>query len=110
MGIQLSQVLVTEVQKHLLPMVAAKLDSLKAQIQADVGQKISISDVVIKENIANICKSKVSFEIAKSINSYQGHIFIYIFGEFIIRCLGSIGRIWKCCFKWCSFGPTKNLC
>lgn len=63
MSIQLSQVLVTEVQKHLLPMVAAKLDSLKAQLQADVAQKISITDVVIKENIANICKSKVSFMI-----------------------------------------------
>lgn len=62
-GIQLSQVLVTEVQKHLLPMVAAKLDTLKSQIQADVAQKISITDAVIKENIANICKSKVSFVI-----------------------------------------------
>lgn len=57
---QISQILVNEVQKHLLPIVGAKLDAIKAQLQTDIAQKLTITDHVIKENIANICKSKVS--------------------------------------------------
>lgn len=58
---QLAQVFVTEIQKHLLPVVGARLDGIKAQIQGEIAQKLSITDKVIKENISNICKSKVSF-------------------------------------------------
>lgn len=58
---QLAQVFVTEIQKHFLPVVGARLDGMKAQIQSEIAQKLSITDKVIKENIANICKSKVSF-------------------------------------------------
>lgn len=57
---QFSQILVNEIQKHLLPLVAAKLDATKAQIQTEIAQKITITDRVIKENISNICRSKVN--------------------------------------------------
>lgn len=57
---QLAQIFVSEIQKHLLPVVGARLDGIKTQIQAEVAQKLSITDKVIKENILNICKSKVS--------------------------------------------------
>lgn len=56
---QLAQLFVTEIQKHLLPVVGARLDGIKAQIQAEIAQKLTITDKVIKENISNICKSKV---------------------------------------------------
>lgn len=59
---QLTQIFVNEIQKHVLPVVGARLDGIKAQIQAEIAQKLSITDKVIKENIANICKSKVSFQ------------------------------------------------
>lgn len=55
-----SQMFVTEIQKHLLPVVGARLDGIKAQIQTEIAQKLTITDKVIKENISNICKSKVS--------------------------------------------------
>lgn len=58
---QLTQIFITEIQKHLLPVVGARLDGIKVQIQAEIAQKLSITDKVIKENIVNICKSKVSF-------------------------------------------------
>lgn len=58
---QLAQVFVTEIQKHLLPVVGARLDGIKAQIQVEIAQKLSLTDKVIKENISNICKSKVSY-------------------------------------------------
>lgn len=57
---QLAQVFVNEIQKHVLPVVGARLDGIKAQIQNEIAQKLSITDRVIKENIVNICKSKVT--------------------------------------------------
>lgn len=39
----------------------------------------------------------------------SGGTYIYSV-NFIIRYLGSIGHIWRCCYKWCSFGLTTNLC
>ena len=57
---QLAQIFVSEIQKHLLPVVGARLDGIKTQIQLEVAQKLSITDKVIKENISNICKSRVS--------------------------------------------------
>lgn len=57
---QLTQVFVTEIQKHVLPVIGARLDGIKGQIQNEIAQKLSITDRVIKENIVNICKSKVS--------------------------------------------------
>lgn len=58
-NVSLNQVVTTEMKKHVLPIIASKLDATKSQIQADIAQKISISDHVIKENISNICKSRV---------------------------------------------------
>lgn len=60
---QLSAVLITEIQKHVLPIVAGKLEGIKTQIQSDIAQKITITDHVIKENISNICRSKETQEI-----------------------------------------------
>lgn len=57
---QMAQLFISEMQQHLLPVVGARLDGIKAQIQAEIAQKLSITDKVIKENIANICKSKVN--------------------------------------------------
>lgn len=62
---QLAQIFVSEIQKHLLPVVGARLDGIKTQIQVEVAQKLSITDKVIKENISNICKSKVSLPPCK---------------------------------------------
>lgn len=55
----LSQIVSAEMKKHVLPIIASKLDAIKSQIQADIAQKITMSDHVIKENILNICKSRV---------------------------------------------------
>lgn len=65
---QLAQIFVSEIQKHLLPVVGARLDGIKTQIQVEVAQKLSITDKVIKENISNICKSKVSLPLYKQIS------------------------------------------
>lgn len=59
-NVTLNQTVSAEMKKLVLPVIAAKLDATKVQIQADIAQKISISDHVIKENIANICKSRVN--------------------------------------------------
>lgn len=88
----LSQILVNEMQKQLLPVVAGKLDGIKGQIQTDIAQKITITDHVIKENIANICKSKVSFRkiffffFAKSLN-------ICFFHQYRIPWIYSVVRL-----------------
>lgn len=63
---QLAQLFVTEIQKHLLPVVVGRLDGIKAQIQAEIAQKLTITDKVIKENISNICKSKVRSGIERN--------------------------------------------
>ncbi|XP_055296288.1 enhancer of mRNA-decapping protein 4 homolog isoform X3 [Sitodiplosis mosellana] len=60
---QLAQLFVNEIQKHLLPVVGARLDGIKAQIQAEIAQKLTITDKVIKENISNICNSKQTMDI-----------------------------------------------
>lgn len=56
---RLTNILVNSIQKHVLPIVAGKLEGIKTQIQSDISQKITITDHVIKENITNICKSPV---------------------------------------------------
>lgn len=57
--VNLNQVVSAEMKKNVLPSITGKLDAIKAQIQVDVAQKIAMSDHVIKENILNICKSRV---------------------------------------------------
>lgn len=76
---QLTQIFVNEIQKHVLPVVGARLDGIKAQIQAEIAQKLSITDKVIKENIANICKSKVRFQKRATADVVRKKIFIIRF-------------------------------
>lgn len=59
---QLSNTITNEIQKHVMPIIAGKLEGIKTNIQSDIAQKITITDHVIKENIAHICRSKVSFD------------------------------------------------
>lgn len=56
---QLSQVLLAEIQKSLYPIVSTKLDAMKAQVQSEIAQKMTVTDRIVKENIANMCRSKV---------------------------------------------------
>lgn len=72
---QLAQLFVSEIQKHLLPVVGARLDGIKAQIQTEIAQKLTITDKVIKENISNICKSKVR---SKSTNLFDLMVNIFV--------------------------------
>lgn len=57
---QLSNTIINEVQKHVMPIIAGKLEGIKTQIQSDIAQKITVTDHVIKENITNICRNKVN--------------------------------------------------
>lgn len=80
---QVSAVVISELQKHVLPIVAGKLEGIKTQIQSDIAQKITITDRVIKENISNICRSKVSILMLCEIENiiYDGknvHVVILI--------------------------------
>uniref|UniRef100_A0A1A9WBH7 Ge1_WD40 domain-containing protein n=1 Tax=Glossina brevipalpis TaxID=37001 RepID=A0A1A9WBH7_9MUSC len=55
-----SKVMAIEAQRQLVPMLSTKLDALQHQIQVDVGQKLNAFDAVLKDNIAQACKSKVN--------------------------------------------------
>ncbi|XP_037810826.1 enhancer of mRNA-decapping protein 4 homolog [Lucilia sericata] len=57
-GEMVSKVMTLEIQRQLAPMLAAKLDNMQQQIQLNVAQKLSAFDLMIKENIAQACKSK----------------------------------------------------
>ncbi|XP_065357524.1 enhancer of mRNA-decapping protein 4 homolog [Calliphora vicina] len=57
-GEMMSKVMALETQRQLAPMLAAKLDNMQQQIQLNVAQKLSAFDLMIKENIAQACKSK----------------------------------------------------
>lgn len=56
----ISKVLTIEMQRQVMPMMAAKIDSMQQQIQIDVAQKLTAFDLMMKENIAQVCKSKAS--------------------------------------------------
>lgn len=62
-GEMMSKVMALETQRQLAPMLAAKLDNMQQQIQLNVAQKLSAFDLMIKENIAQACKSKVCVEV-----------------------------------------------
>ncbi|KAH8319040.1 hypothetical protein KR067_005765 [Drosophila pandora] len=51
-------VLNMELQRQILPRVNAKMDQLQAQMQVEIVQKLSVFDKTVKENIAQVCKSK----------------------------------------------------
>lgn len=61
-GEMVSKVMTVEIQRQIAPMLSAKLDNMQQQIQLSVAQKLSSFDLMIKENIAQACKSKVCFE------------------------------------------------
>ncbi|XP_017059250.2 enhancer of mRNA-decapping protein 4 homolog [Drosophila ficusphila] len=54
----IGNVLNMELQRQLLPRVNAKMDQLQAQMQVEIVQKLSVFDKTVKENIAQVCKSK----------------------------------------------------
>ncbi|EDV58927.1 enhancer of mRNA-decapping protein 4 homolog [Drosophila erecta] len=54
----IGNVLNMELQRQLLPRVNAKMDQLQAQMQLEIVQKLSVIDKTVKENIAQVCKSK----------------------------------------------------
>ncbi|XP_037708076.1 enhancer of mRNA-decapping protein 4 homolog [Drosophila subpulchrella] len=54
----IGNVLNMELQRQLLPRVNAKMDQLQAQMQVEIVQKLSGFDKAVKENIAQVCKSK----------------------------------------------------
>lgn len=55
----IGNVLNMELQRQLLPRVNANMDQLQAQMQVEIVQKLSVFDKTVKENIAQVCKSKV---------------------------------------------------
>lgn len=58
--------LLTEMQRHVMPMIAGKLDTIKAQIQADVSHKLSACDQLLRDTIVKVCSNKVSFLLQAS--------------------------------------------
>lgn len=57
---RLSVVIINEHQRHILPLIASKMDAIKSQIVNDVGQKLLVCDQLLKDNITKICSSKVN--------------------------------------------------
>ncbi|XP_034666719.1 enhancer of mRNA-decapping protein 4 homolog [Drosophila subobscura] len=54
----IGNVLNMELQRQLVPRVNAKMDQLQAQIQVEFVQKLGVFEKAVKENIAQVCKSK----------------------------------------------------
>lgn len=55
-----SAMLLAEMQRHVMPLIAGKLDTIKAQIQADVSHKLSACDQLLRDTIVKVCSHKVS--------------------------------------------------
>lgn len=53
--------LMSEMQRHVMPMIAGKLDTIKAQIQADVSHKLSACDQLLRDTIVKVCSNKVGY-------------------------------------------------
>lgn len=58
-GEVVSKVINIEIQRQLAPMLSAKIDHVQQQLQIDVSQKLTTFDLMLNENISQICKSKV---------------------------------------------------
>ncbi|XP_017495092.1 PREDICTED: enhancer of mRNA-decapping protein 4 homolog, partial [Rhagoletis zephyria] len=58
LGDVVSKVINIEIQRQLAPMLSAKIDHLQQQIQIDVAQKLTAFDLMLKDNISQVCKSK----------------------------------------------------
>lgn len=119
---QLSQVLLTEIQKSLYPIVSTKLDAMKAQVQNEIAQKMTVTDRIVKENIANMCRSKV-MSIFGSMRSMQGltillvgylcrkqwtHLVMLSPMLFAMECITSMLIRWKPSFCRHMRKPTPN--
>ncbi|XP_050322266.1 enhancer of mRNA-decapping protein 4 homolog isoform X3 [Bactrocera neohumeralis] len=57
-GEVVSKVINIEIQRQLVPMLSAKIDHVQQQLQIDVSQKLNTFDLMLNENISQICKSK----------------------------------------------------
>ncbi len=55
----LTTIMMNDLPRHILPVILNQLDKMKAQLLADVGQKLKNCDQVIKESIMNMASSKV---------------------------------------------------
>lgn len=75
-GEMVSKVLTIEIQRQLAPMLGAKMDNLQQQMQLDIAQKLKSFDLMIKENIAQACKSKVSYYSAYLFLAYVSSWFV----------------------------------
>ncbi|XP_067625151.1 enhancer of mRNA-decapping protein 4 homolog isoform X2 [Eurosta solidaginis] len=58
LGEVVSKVINIEIQRQLAPMLSAKIDHLQQQIQIDISQKLTAFDLMLKDNISQVCKSK----------------------------------------------------
>ncbi|XP_037024595.1 enhancer of mRNA-decapping protein 4 homolog isoform X1 [Bradysia coprophila] len=59
---RLTSVMMSEIPRHVLPVIHNHLEKMKVQILTDVGQKLRSCDQVIKESIMNVTSSKASME------------------------------------------------
>lgn len=55
--------LLAELQQRIVPTIAQRLDQLKHQMQQDIAHKLSVSDQLLRENIARVCNSKQTMEV-----------------------------------------------
>lgn len=56
---RLAAVLLKDLNRNVVTTIGSKMDSIKAQIQNDVAQKLVSSDQLLRENIAKVCSNKV---------------------------------------------------
>lgn len=57
---RLAAVLLKDLTRNVVSTIGTKMDSIKAQIQADVAQKLVSSDQLLRDNITKACSNKVS--------------------------------------------------
>ncbi|XP_037912102.1 enhancer of mRNA-decapping protein 4 homolog isoform X3 [Hermetia illucens] len=53
-----SNMLTSEVQKQITSVIMAKLDVIEQHFQNEISQKLTTTDKILKENIAQVCRSK----------------------------------------------------
>lgn len=58
---RLTAIVMNEMPRHILPVLLNQLEKMKAQLLADVGQKLRGCDQIIKESIMNVTSTKVTF-------------------------------------------------
>lgn len=53
--------LTSEIQTQFIPIVNGKLDTLQKQVHYEFKQKLGAFDEIVRENIIQACKNKVSY-------------------------------------------------